>query len=442
MPPLPILTPCQNIPWTPSDGRWRNLAFSSQTHPWPWGCQREAVISPGPLCTLLPMPRKGAPYLQEMAVLPRATCTQGREELGTSPPPSLGRAAQKEAQRVLYLPATEKSVTPGNMASLLAWAHPHLSPPSGHAELPHALSLGAGFYITLIVNQWWAQYTSIPLPGQLMCIISSNVHGKDEKGWMLWCTLIHYANLSVVLILRSVSTRVLKPFPTMDHVVEDSEKLKPGGDGLQCGVRAGGHRCVPVTGRVCWWLGILANIPAPNCPAHRVASSHRCSPLKSPMSPLPRACLQGMEFHLENPVFPLGMVPKRSLPTNTGATALRLCPTAGFMTQDERKKFESLHSDFNKYRIPCVWFTNLAAHTRWDGHIHDDMALHLLMDVSWHQLHGADQAPCKARVTCPCPLCPEAESLPGQVQHAVPLQLDQHPSVVHAGGYPCTPWAP
>ncbi|NXL43797.1 BEST4 protein, partial [Podilymbus podiceps] len=135
------------------------------------------------------------------------------------------------------------------------------------------MSFVLGFYVTLIVNRWWAQYTSIPLPDQLMCVISSNVHGKDEKGRILRRTLIRYANLSAVLILRSVSTRVLKRFPTMDHVVE-----------------------------------------------------------------------------------------------------------AGFMTQDEHKKFESLHSDFNKYWIPCVWFTNLAAQARRDGHIRDDVALRLLMD--------------------------------------------------------------
>ncbi|XP_054068095.1 bestrophin-4 [Rissa tridactyla] len=135
------------------------------------------------------------------------------------------------------------------------------------------MSFVLGFYVTLIVNRWWAQYTSIPLPDQLMCVISSNVHGKDEKGRILRRTLIRYANLSSVLILRSVSTRVLKRFPTMDHVVE-----------------------------------------------------------------------------------------------------------AGFMTQDERKKFESLHSDFNKYWIPCVWFTNLAAQARRDGRIRDDVALRLLMD--------------------------------------------------------------
>ncbi|KAG9461643.1 hypothetical protein GDO78_016162, partial [Eleutherodactylus coqui] len=130
-----------------------------------------------------------------------------------------------------------------------------------------------GFYVTLVINRWWAQYTSIPLPDQLMCVVSSNVHGGDERGRLLRRTLIRYANLSSVLILRSVSIRVLKRFPTMEHIVE-----------------------------------------------------------------------------------------------------------AGFMTHEELKKYESLSSDFNKYWIPCVWFTNLAAQARRDGRVRDDIALKLLLD--------------------------------------------------------------
>ncbi|XP_043941270.1 bestrophin-4 [Protopterus annectens] len=135
------------------------------------------------------------------------------------------------------------------------------------------MSFVLGFYVTLIVNRWWSQYTSIPLPDQLMCVVSANVHGVDEKGRLLRRTMIRYANLSSVLIMRSISTRVRKRFPTMDHIVD-----------------------------------------------------------------------------------------------------------AGFMTRDELKKYESLHSDFNKYWIPCVWFTNLAAQARRDGRIRDDIALKLLMN--------------------------------------------------------------
>ena len=149
--------------------------------------------------------------------------TQGREESGMSSPPSLGRAVQGEGQHELYLLARE-ICHPWKCDSFPGTGSSSPRPTAQPHRAPHALSLGAGFYVTLIVNRWWAQYTSIPLPDQLMCVISSNVHGKDERGRILRRTLIRYANLSAVLILRSVSTRVLKRFPTMDHVVEAGEE--------------------------------------------------------------------------------------------------------------------------------------------------------------------------------------------------------------------------
>lgn len=82
------------------------------------------------------------------------------------------------------------------------------------------LSFVLGFYVSLVVSRWWSQYTSIPLPDQLMMVVSANVHGVDDRGRILRRTLMRYANLSSVLILRSISTRVCKRFPTMEHVIE------------------------------------------------------------------------------------------------------------------------------------------------------------------------------------------------------------------------------
>ncbi|KAJ0033340.1 hypothetical protein NQD34_000447 [Periophthalmus magnuspinnatus] len=135
------------------------------------------------------------------------------------------------------------------------------------------MSFVLGFYVTLVVNRWWSQYTCIPLPDQLMCILSGGLQGSDERGRLLRRTMMRYASLSALLILRSVSTAVFKRFPTIDHVVE-----------------------------------------------------------------------------------------------------------AGFMTREERKKFEILHSPYNKYWIPCVWFTNLAAVARCEGRIKDDNTLKLLLE--------------------------------------------------------------
>uniref|UniRef100_A0A3P8ZYA5 Bestrophin homolog n=1 Tax=Esox lucius TaxID=8010 RepID=A0A3P8ZYA5_ESOLU len=135
------------------------------------------------------------------------------------------------------------------------------------------MSFVLGFYVTLVVNRWWSQYTRIPLPDRLMCVLSGGLQGVDERGRLLRRTMMRYASLSAILILRSVSTAVFKRFPTMDHVVE-----------------------------------------------------------------------------------------------------------AGFMTREERKKFESLQSPYNKYWMPCVWFTNLAALARCEGRIKDDSTLKLVLE--------------------------------------------------------------
>lgn len=81
-----------------------------------------------------------------------------------------------------------------------------------------------GFYVSMAFNRWWGQYTSFPLPDNLMMVVSGNVHGMDERGRLLRRTLMRYANLSSVLLLRSISTRVHRRFPTLDHVVDAGKK--------------------------------------------------------------------------------------------------------------------------------------------------------------------------------------------------------------------------
>ncbi|KAB5550734.1 hypothetical protein PHYPO_G00057290 [Pangasianodon hypophthalmus] len=135
------------------------------------------------------------------------------------------------------------------------------------------MSFVLGFYISTAFQRWWGQYTSFPLPDNLMMVVSGNVHGVDERGRMMRRTLMRYANLSSVLILRSISTRVRKRFRTLEDIVE-----------------------------------------------------------------------------------------------------------AGFMTEEELKALNHLHSDFNKYWMPLTWFANLASRAREEGRVKDDIALRLLMD--------------------------------------------------------------
>ncbi|KAK2100350.1 Bestrophin-1 [Saguinus oedipus] len=99
------------------------------------------------------------------------------------------------------------------------------SPRAGLWALAAARSLAPrpscpGFYVTLVVTRWWNQYENLPWPDRLMSLVSGFVEGKDEQGRLLRRTLIRYANLGNVLILRSVSTAVYKRFPSAQHLVQ------------------------------------------------------------------------------------------------------------------------------------------------------------------------------------------------------------------------------
>ncbi|XP_038621269.1 bestrophin-1 [Tachyglossus aculeatus] len=89
---------------------------------------------------------------------------------------------------------------------------------NNYAELI-PVSFVLGFYVTLVVSRWWGQYQSIPWPDRLMNLVSISVEGEDEYGRLLRRTLMRYANLGGLLILRSVSTAVYKRFPTTGHMV-------------------------------------------------------------------------------------------------------------------------------------------------------------------------------------------------------------------------------
>lgn len=162
--------------------------------------------------------------------------------------------------------------------------------------------------MTLVVHRWWNQYLSMPLTDALMCVVVGTVHGRDERGRLYRRTLMRYAGLSGVLILRSVSTAVFKRFPTIDHVVEAGESLAK--TGRRRRGREGAGQITPDLAR------------------------------------------------------------------------------AGFMTREERKKFENLNSSYNKYWVPCVWFCNLAAQARREGRIRDNGAFKLLLEVGYPGGHS------------------------------------------------------
>ncbi|XP_065220547.1 bestrophin-4-like [Planococcus citri] len=77
-----------------------------------------------------------------------------------------------------------------------------------------------GFYVSYVANRWWQQYEAIPWPDRTMHALALYVPGSDEHERIVRRTLMRYLNLTLVLILRSISSAVKRRFPTVDHLTE------------------------------------------------------------------------------------------------------------------------------------------------------------------------------------------------------------------------------
>lgn len=56
-----------------------------------------------------------------------------------------------------------------------------------------------------------------------MHVISLYVEGNDDYGRMVRRSLMRYLILTLILVLRSISSPVKKRFPTLEHVVESGD---------------------------------------------------------------------------------------------------------------------------------------------------------------------------------------------------------------------------
>ncbi|KPJ16950.1 Bestrophin-2 [Papilio machaon] len=91
------------------------------------------------------------------------------------------------------------------------------------------LSFVLGFYVTVVMNRWWSQYTTIPWPDSIAVFVSATIHGQDERGRLMRRTIVRYVCLCLTMVLTMISPRVKKRFPTLNNLVEaglllDNEK--------------------------------------------------------------------------------------------------------------------------------------------------------------------------------------------------------------------------
>ncbi|KAK9508651.1 hypothetical protein O3M35_006162 [Rhynocoris fuscipes] len=82
------------------------------------------------------------------------------------------------------------------------------------------LSFVLGFYISVIMQRWWDQYTSIPWPDPIAVYVSSHIHGQDERGRLMRRTIMRYVCLCLTMVFSMICPRVKKRFPTLEHLVD------------------------------------------------------------------------------------------------------------------------------------------------------------------------------------------------------------------------------
>ncbi|NWQ84267.1 BEST2 protein, partial [Columbina picui] len=77
-----------------------------------------------------------------------------------------------------------------------------------------------GFYVAVVLERWWGQFRAVPTPDALAVAVAGSVIGGDARGRLLRRTLLRWAALAALLVLRAVSPAVSKRFPTMEHLTE------------------------------------------------------------------------------------------------------------------------------------------------------------------------------------------------------------------------------
>ncbi|XP_042226784.1 bestrophin-2-like [Homarus americanus] len=86
------------------------------------------------------------------------------------------------------------------------------------------ISFVLGFYVTIVVQRWWAQYMLIL--GQIpYCIMVATTSGlifvaQDERGRLLRKSFARYINLAFALAFARIAPRVARRFSTYDQFIE------------------------------------------------------------------------------------------------------------------------------------------------------------------------------------------------------------------------------
>ncbi|VDN09207.1 unnamed protein product [Dibothriocephalus latus] len=81
------------------------------------------------------------------------------------------------------------------------------------------IGLFLGFYVNIVVGQWWGRFCAIPWPDSVVLAICAYIQGDSKSLTARRHTLIRYVHLTYILHMRGMSSRVKQQYPTIEHVV-------------------------------------------------------------------------------------------------------------------------------------------------------------------------------------------------------------------------------
>ncbi|XP_017086357.1 bestrophin-4-like [Drosophila eugracilis] len=82
------------------------------------------------------------------------------------------------------------------------------------------LSFVLGFYVTIVMRRWWDQYTTIPWPDGIAILVSTSIHGSDDRARVMRRTILRYVCLCQVIAFTLISPRVKRRFPTYNEIID------------------------------------------------------------------------------------------------------------------------------------------------------------------------------------------------------------------------------
>lgn len=82
-----------------------------------------------------------------------------------------------------------------------------------------------GFFVTFVIDRWKQIFANISFIDNLGFFVSNYIVGSDEETILARKNILRYACASQILLLRDISHKVRKRFPTMETLIQSGKGI-------------------------------------------------------------------------------------------------------------------------------------------------------------------------------------------------------------------------